>query len=93
MLRYVLYFQNVTDIIDDVDKLFKELIVIKPLGVILDNAMEQHLRRNSSINFILPMVNLLIISTNNILVVFSNPNKPFTHDALFQGDTLKECDV
>ena len=57
-LLYVLCFQNVTDIIDDVDKLFKELIVRKPLGVILDNAMEQHLRRNSSINFTLPMVNI-----------------------------------
>ena len=63
---YFMFFQNVTEIIDDVSELFQELIVRKPLGVFLDNAMEQHLRRNSSINFTLPMVNLLIIPTNSI---------------------------
>ena len=68
LLLYVLCFQNVTDITDDVEELFKELIVRKPLGVILDNAMELQLRRNSSINFTLPMVNVLIISTYNIYV-------------------------
>ena len=63
LLLYVLCFQNITDIIVDVEELFKELIVIKPLGVILDNAMEQHLRRNSTIDYTLPMVNVLIKST------------------------------
>ena len=63
LLLHVLCFQNVTDIIDDVEELFKELIVRKPLGVILDNAMEQHLRRNSTIDYTLPMVNVLIKST------------------------------
>ena len=62
-----MFFQNVTEIIDDVAELFQKLIVRKPLGVILDNAMEQHFRRNSSINFTLPMVNILIISTYIIL--------------------------
>ena len=57
LLFYDLCLQDVTEIIDDVAELFKELIVRKPLGVFLDNAMEQHFRRNSAINFTLPMVN------------------------------------
>ena len=86
-----MFFQNVTEIINDVSELFQELIVRKPLGVFLDNAMEQHLRRNSSINFTLPMVNLLIIpSTNQIAFIFTNPDKPFSRLSTRHTDSCHE---
>ena len=72
LLFYVLCFQDVTEIIDDVAELFKKLIVRRPLGLFLENTMKQLLRRNSSINFTLPMVNTLLIPTINISVVYKS---------------------
>ena len=59
-----LCFQDVTKIVDAVVDLFKKLIVRRPLGVFLDNAMEQYLIKNAIINFTIPMVNLDKINQN-----------------------------
>ena len=64
LLFYVLCFQDVTEITDDVAELYKKLVVRRPLGVFLDNAMEQYLIKNAIINFTIPMVNLDKINQN-----------------------------
>ena len=44
-------FDSVDQVTMELIDLFKKLIVRKPLGVFLDNTMEQRLTRNSSFNF------------------------------------------
>ena len=49
--------------------LFKKLIVRRPLGVLLDNFMEQYLIKNAINNFTIPMVNLDEINQNSSALI------------------------
>ena len=52
----MIYVQDVTQIVDDIVEVFKNLGVRPPMGLFLDNAMEKTLRRKSAINYSIPMV-------------------------------------